>query len=167
MFWELIAVFVAGFAGAGVALALVKGTGGRLPRWLIPVAAGAAMLAATIANEYGWYGRTSGTLPGGYEVVLANESRALWRPWTYAVPMVDRFIAVDLANPVANSRTDGLFMVRAAFYGRWRPTSETQILVDCAGGRTAIPSGDGGDPLWRSDPQDPVLQAVCAQERLS
>ncbi|MBU2963328.1 hypothetical protein KO516_21370 [Citreicella sp. C3M06] len=167
MFWELIAVFVAGFAGAGIMLVMVKGSRGRLPRWLVPVAAGAAMLAASIANEYGWYGRTETNLPEGFDVVASHESRALWRPWTYAFPMIDRFIAVDLANPVENTQTEGLFMVRAAFYGRWRPTSEAQMLVDCAQGRTAIPSGDAGTPMWRSDPQDPVLQAVCAQQSTS
>ncbi len=164
MLWELIAVFVAGFAGAGIMLVIVKGSRGRLPRWLVPVAAGAAMLAATIANEYGWYGRTQAALPGGFTAIAVNEQRVFWRPWTYVVPMVDRFIAVDLDHPVENAQTDGLYMVRAAFYGRWRPTSETQILVDCAGGRTAIPSGDNGAPVWRSDPQDPILGAICTQE---
>lgn len=164
MLWELIAVFVAGFAGAGIMLALVKGTGGRLPRWLVPVAAGAAMLVASIANEYGWYDRTEAALPDGFAAVTVNESRAFWRPWTYVVPMVDRFIAVDLDHRVANAQTEGLYMVRAAFYGRWRPISETQIMVDCIGERTAIPSGDAGTPIWRADPTDPILTAVCAQE---
>ncbi|EIE51061.1 hypothetical protein [Salipiger aestuarii] len=164
MLWELIAVFVAGFAGAGIMLALVKATGNRLPRWLVPVAAGAAMLAASIASEYGWYDRTEAALPDGFAAVTANESRAFWRPWTYVVPMVDRFIAVDLDHPAANAQTEGLYMVRAAFYGRWRPTSEAQIMVDCTRGRTAIPSGDAGTPVWRTDPQDPILAAVCTQE---
>ena len=47
MVFELIATIVAGFAGAGVALLLNKIFGGRLPRWIMPVAAGAAMLATT------------------------------------------------------------------------------------------------------------------------
>ena len=60
MFWELIAVFVAGFAGAGAVMLLNRVTGGRLPRWLMPLGAGAAMLVATISSEYGWYGRDQG-----------------------------------------------------------------------------------------------------------
>ncbi|GGG87158.1 hypothetical protein GCM10011415_42090 [Salipiger pallidus] len=162
MFWELIAVFVAGFAGAGAVLALNRLTGRRLPRWLMPVGAGAAMLAVTISSEYGWYERTAAALPQGYEVATVNESRRLFRPWTLAVPMVDRFIAIDTTNMVPNDRTDGLWLVRAAAYGRWRPVREIQIMVDCDGMRSAIPSGDGGEPVWRSGTEgDPILGTVC------
>ncbi|MEO1190053.1 MAG: hypothetical protein AAFW60_13380, partial [Pseudomonadota bacterium] len=68
MIFELIAVVVAGFAGAGVALLLNKVVGGRLPRWIIPIAAGLAMFATTIAHDYCWYERTAASLPDGLEV---------------------------------------------------------------------------------------------------
>ncbi len=43
MFLELIAVIVAGIAGAGVMMLIARVSGGRIPKWFIPVAAGAAM----------------------------------------------------------------------------------------------------------------------------
>ena len=39
MFIELIAVIFAGLACAGMAMLLNRVTGGRLPRWIVPVAA--------------------------------------------------------------------------------------------------------------------------------
>ena len=65
MFFELIGVIVAGVAAGILVWALGRFAGGSLPSWLAPVAAGAAMLAATISMEYGWYARTERTLPRG------------------------------------------------------------------------------------------------------
>ena len=80
MFLELIATIVAGIAAAGIMMVITRASGGRLPKWLTPVAAGAAMIAATISNEYGWYGRTSKSLPDEFMIVDTVESKALYRP---------------------------------------------------------------------------------------
>lgn len=165
MFFELIAVFVAGFAGAGAAMLLRKATGGRLPRWLVPLGAGAAMLIATISSEYSWYGRTAAALPEGMAVAQTVESRALWRPWTYAFPLTDRFVAVDVKGLRENEQTAGLYLAEMAFFGRWKPVTQVQIMVDCTGHRRADPTlGDGAEPVWRDvGPEDPVVRTVCAE----
>lgn len=164
MFFELIAVFVAGFAGAGAALLLRKLTAGRLPRWLVPVGAGAAMLVATMSSEYSWYARTTATLPDGLEVAQTVESRAAWRPWTYAFPLTDRFVAVDVAGRRANAQTADLYLAEMVFFARWRPVTQVQIMVDCAGHRRADPTmGDGTEPVWRAvGPDDPIVRTLCA-----
>ncbi|EPX85044.1 hypothetical protein [Salipiger mucosus] len=165
MFLELIAVFVAGFAGAGVMMLLTRVAGGRLPRWTVPAGAGLAMLAAAISSEYGWYTRTHDALPEGFAVAGTHESRALWRPWTYAVPMTDRFIAIDGANLRANEQTEGLYMAEVYFFARWQPVQSVEMMVDCKGHRRADPgTGDGGDPVWREvGADDPIVSTVCAE----
>ena len=70
MFVELIATIFAGIACAGIAMALNRLTGRRLPKWIMPIAAGAGMIGMTISNEYTWFGRTAERLPAG-----AGESR--------------------------------------------------------------------------------------------
>ncbi len=75
MFLELIATIVAGIAAAGLMMVITRASGGRLPKWLTPVAAGAAMIAATIANEYGWYGRTADNLPEDFVIVEPLKAR--------------------------------------------------------------------------------------------
>ncbi|MBV2358147.1 hypothetical protein KUH32_00025 [Thalassococcus sp. CAU 1522] len=165
MLFELIGVFVAGFAGAGAMMLLLRLTRNRLPRWLIPVGAGAAMLAATISSEYSWYSRTSAALPDGLVVAQSIADSAPWRPWTYAVPMVDRFVAVDLDHLRPNSQTEGLFLADLYFFGRWKPVQSVEVMVDCAGLRRADPAlGDGSEPVWRDvGGDDPVVAAVCAE----
>ncbi|WP_299934246.1 hypothetical protein [uncultured Pelagimonas sp.] len=165
MFLELIAVFIAGFAGAGAMMLLGKISGGRLPKWLVPVGAGAAMLIAGISSEYSWFSRTSGNLPEGIEIAETGESKALWRPWTYVFPMTNRFVAVDTGNMQANSDTDGLYLVDLYFFGRWRAVQVVEVMVDCIGHRRADPVlGDGSDPLWRDvGPQDSVVKTVCKE----
>ncbi|SEQ84725.1 hypothetical protein [Thalassovita taeanensis] len=137
MFLELIATFIAGVAGAGIVMLLNKGLSGRLPRWLVPVGAGAAMIAATISNEYSWYGRTTANLPGGIVVAQTVESKAIYRPWTYAWPFVERFMAVDLASLRSNPSVPGQRIVDLLFFGRWAPVNKLPVLIDCAGQRQA------------------------------
>lgn len=165
MFIELLAVFCAGFAGAGVALALGLLSRGRLPKWAMPVAAGGAMIAAAIALEYSWYNRTAEAMPDGLAVAQTVESRAAWRPWTYAVPLIDRFVAVDTAALRTNTDNPALHLTELYFFGRWRPVTAVEVMVDCATGRRADPvMGDGSEPLWRDvGAEDPIVATVCAR----
>ncbi|MCG7859802.1 hypothetical protein MD537_22680, partial [Flavihumibacter sediminis] len=77
MFLELIATIFAGVAAAGVMLVITRASKGRLPKWLTPVAAGGAMIAATVSSEYGWYARTSASLPEEFAIIDRVHSKAL------------------------------------------------------------------------------------------
>jgi len=170
MFVELIATFVAGIAGAGLMLLLNRTTGGRLPRWLVPVAAGFAMLLTTITSEYGWYSRTKQTLPDGLVIAQTAENQALYRPWTYAKPFVDRFVAIDTVTIKSHPDQPGLKLAEAYFFGRWAPINKLPVLADCPGQRRAAladgisfeDSGQVSGADWISVPAgDPVVSAIC------
>ncbi|MCR9156214.1 MAG: hypothetical protein NXH80_03125 [Rhodobacteraceae bacterium] len=163
MFLELIAVIVAGIAGAGVMMLIARAAGGRVPKWLVPVAAGAAMLGTTISSEYSWFTRTSNALPDGLEVVQTVESTAFYRPWTYLAPYTDRFIALDTGNVRANTENASLFMADIYFFRRWGTVQSVELMVNCDTGQRADPAfGDGGDPMWRDTmPDDPIVSGVC------
>lgn len=137
MFLELIATFVAGFAAAGVALLLNKILGGRLPKWVMPVAAGAAMIGMTINNEYGWYPRTKARLPDGLSIVETVENKSFYRPWTYAYPFTERFVAVDVATLKEHPQKPGHKLADVYLFGRWAPVHQVPVLADCAGRRQA------------------------------
>ncbi|WP_428646012.1 hypothetical protein [Roseibium sp.] len=138
MFWELIATLVAGVAAAGLVMLVNRIAGGRLPRWFAPVAAGAVMIATTIFNEYDWYARTSGALPETLVVAQTVEGRAIYRPWTYLWPIVERFAAVDMASARQHPGQPGLKLVDVYFFGRWSPASDVSVLADCPGLRRAV-----------------------------
>ncbi|MGP1395749.1 MAG: hypothetical protein ACTS3R_09585 [Inquilinaceae bacterium] len=170
MVFELIAVIVAGFAAAGVVLMVNHLTGGRLPRWLTPVGAGAAMLAMTIYSEYAWFDRTRSALPGDVVVARTVEDRAVYRPWTYAVPYVDRFIAVDRASIRRNDAAPGQIMVDLLVFGRWAPVRRVPVLMDCDTPRRADlvdevqfdADGRVTNADWRAlDSDDQVFRTVC------
>lgn len=163
MFLELIAVIVAGLAGAGVMMLITRIAGGRIPKWMVPVAAGAAMLGTTISSEYSWYERTSSALPEGLKVVETAESTAIYRPWTYFAPYTDRFIALDTGNVRSNTENANLFMADLYFFRRWSPVQSVELMVNCETAQRADPAfGDGGDPVWRStNGDDPIVSGVC------
>lgn len=171
MFFELIGTIVAGAAAALLVWALNRSLKGRLPKWLIPASAGAAMLVATISSEYSWYTRTLATMPEGMEVAQAVEETSFYRPWTYATPFVSRFVAVDQATMRQNPDQPGQRMVDLVFYGRWSRTAKVPVLFDCQNGRRAeildgIEFGNNGEVLnaqWRDlTADDPLLTTACA-----
>ncbi|ABV95291.1 hypothetical protein Dshi_3558 [Dinoroseobacter shibae DFL 12 = DSM 16493] len=170
MFLELIATFAIGFLAAGLVLLANLLTGRRLSRAFVPLAAGAAMIGFTIWSEYSWYPRTKAQLPEGVLIVSTNESQALYRPWTYAAPFVDKFAAVDLARVLRNEKLPDQILVPMLFMGRWAPGAEIPVVVDCGGSRRAkladdTEFDDKGAVLnadWVSvEADDPLLEAVC------
>lgn len=173
MFYELVATIVAGVAGAGVALALNKLLGGRLPKWVMPIAAGVAMIAVSIANEYAWYGRNTANLPEGLVIVQTVENSSAYRPWTKIIPFTDRFMAVDTLSIRTHSAAPELRMVDTLFLGRWAAPNKLTVLADCAGLRRAPlfdsvdfgADGSIGGADWLSVPaEDPLLVAICSAE---
>ncbi|TDT75117.1 hypothetical protein BDE40_1843 [Litoreibacter halocynthiae] len=170
MFFELIGTIVAGAAAALLVWAINRTLKGRLPSWLVPAAAGAAMLMATISSEYGWFARTSANMPQGMVVAHAIEEKAFYRPWTYIKPFVARFVAVDQVSVRTHPAQPDQRIVDLVFYGRWSRTAKVPMLFDCANGKRAdvedgIEFGADGDVLnaqWRSVAEDdPVLKAAC------
>ncbi|MBO6898681.1 MAG: hypothetical protein JJ868_15010 [Shimia sp.] len=170
MFLELIAVIFAGMAGGGLMAIIIKFSGSRLPKWLTPVAAGGAMIAATVSSEYSWYGRTAATLPEGFEVVETVETNAFYRPWTYVVPLTERFVALDAASVQTNPAQPDLRLAQVYFYGRWSPLNRLNVAADCGTGRRAaltdgISFDDSGSiegAQWVTAPEeDALLSAVC------
>ncbi|WP_192966354.1 hypothetical protein [Phycobacter azelaicus] len=164
MFLELIATIFAGFAVAGVVMLIGRASGGRLPKWLAPVAAGLAMIAVTISSEYGWYERTRAALPEGVLVAETGQNRSLYRPWTYAVPFVERFAAIDTATAKSHPDLPGHFITEVYFFGRWAPVSGITVRLDCTGWRRAVVATDAdigtGDDIaldWVAAPEDDGL----------
>ena len=171
MLLELIAVIAAGFAAAGVVL-IVRRISPRVPRWLAPVLAGAAMLGTAISLEYTWFDRTAGALPPGVEVALTREERAPWRPWTYLVPYVGGFIAVDKAGARTHATSPGRTMADLYVFARWTPTRRVNAVFDCVNGRradlgpTAELTDDGGveGVTWHETGlDDPVTRTACVK----
>lgn len=169
MFLELIATIFAGLAVAGVVMLIGRASGGRLPKWLAPVAAGLAMIGVTIASEYGWYDRTRAALPEGVLVAETGENRSLYRPWTYAVPYVERFAAIDTATAKSNPALPGQYLSEVYFFGRWAPVSSLAVRLDCTGWRRAVvttdaalDTGDDSGIDWVSPTQDDgLLNTFC------
>lgn len=170
MFFELIAVVLAGVGAAGIVMLINRTTGGALPKWAVPIAAGGAMIAATIASEYGWYDRTTGNMPEGMTVVATAESTAFYRPWTYVVPYVDRFVAVDVATARTNDKQPGWKLADVYYYQRWAAINKHPVMADCPGKRrAAITNGvsfgtDGqlnGATWHKADRDDKILSALC------
>jgi hypothetical protein len=172
MILELIATVSAGLGAGGVAVALRRVTGRRLPRWVVPTAAGCAMLGVTIANEYTWFERTRDSLPEGVVVAATHERQEIYRPWTYLAPYTDRFVAVDRASIRTHPARPERRLLELFFHGRWSQPRQVSVVVDCARHTrarvtAATQFGDEGriaNVTWRKvGADDPIQQTACAE----
>lgn len=172
MLLELIATVTAAVGAGGVAVLLRRLTGGRLGRWLVPVAAGAAMLGVTLVNEYSWYERTRANLPEGVVVAHAHEFQAIYKPWTYLFPYIDRFAAIDRASVRTHPDRPERRIIKLLFYGRWSQPRQASVVVDCERQLRATLTGqvrfgpDGGlaNVDWREvAADDPIQRTSCAE----
>jgi hypothetical protein len=171
MFFELIAVVVVGVALAWVAMSLRFLSRKRLPKWIIPVFAGAGMLVYTLWSEYSWFSRIEAALPPEVVVAWHNEDAAFWRPWSYYLPVTNRFTAVDRRTIQRHPAFPDQVMIDVILAARWQQSARLKVVFDCAGHRRAdliegnaavAPSGEITGVDWVKVPgDDPVLDAAC------
>src|SRR5690606_41875232 len=82
----LIAAAVAFFA-AGIAQYARILTRKKLPRWIVPAAAGLGILLYQIYIEYSWFEPTRARLPDSAVVTEVRKVPAFLQPTTFNVPM--------------------------------------------------------------------------------
>lgn len=171
MLLEFIATITAGAGAAGFILALQKLTRITFPKWAMPAAAGAAMLAFAIWSDYSWYARTVEGLGEGKVVATTIEKRQLWRPWTYLAPVTTRFIALDKDG----AKVDGGTVVTDMYLmARRGDAAIVPTAFDCLLGRRADLAGLKKAPItemlaqvdWYAMQSDnPILRTACDKLR--
>ena len=166
MFFMLIATFAAGIVAAGVVLAVPRLFGKRAPRHVPPLAAGVAMFAFMLWNEYTWFDRALEGLPGDVRVAATFEHSSAFQPWTLIVPRVNRFAAVQMASAKRNPEFPDQVMADVLLLARFEDTAYRKQVFDCAARRRADVPLDGADGGWNPDwadvaEDDPLLRAAC------
>jgi hypothetical protein len=172
MLLEFIAMAAAAIGAAGIAHLLRRVSRGWLPKWLVPASAGAAMLAFAIWSEYSWFGRATSDLPEGVAIVSTTEVGVPWRPWSYAYPVTEGFVALDRRQMAQHPVRDDLRLAPLYNFGRWRPTVNGMVAVDCTSlRRVMLTTGveinaegvlTGADWL-DAGPDDLILIAACKE----
>lgn len=148
---------------------ILRRTTGIVATWMIPAAAGAGMFGFTIWNDYSWFPRNAEGLPAHVRVVDRFEHRMPLQPWTYLVPTINRFRAVDFDTVRTHPERPEVRGAVVFLVQRFQPTFVSRQVFDCDAGRRADaetgPFDEAGLPLppqWLGLPDDdPVLRAVC------
>lgn len=168
---ELVATIVFGVGAAGLAMLFRRLAPNLAPRWLIPIAAGGAMIGFTIWSEYAWFDRQSGALPPGFEVATTHAEPSFFRPWTYARPFISRFSAIDLSGVLRHEDAPNQLIAQVYSFERFALTGSAPMLFDCSGQRIAplvdaVRFGDGGrieGVEWSEPgPMTPLWEKACA-----
>ncbi len=167
MIWTIIAIAVAGLGSAGIALILRKLSGNKLPKWTIPVFAGAGMLAYQISWEYSWFEHQSARQPAGTVVVSTEQIPMVWRPWTFYFPMTNAFTVLDV-NSIRKQQVNEDTVVEFLLYRFEKQhidrVSAQGYLLNC-GSTELIPITQRKEPLLdkmrRLGAEDTLYRHVC------
>lgn len=108
MIWQLVAVFIFGFMFGGFAFLFRKLSKNRLPKWIIPIAAGVGMLGYQVYYNYTWYDFKLAQLPERAIVLGEQRSGEFFRPWSYIYPAVNHFSFIDGEKKVFNQKGERL-----------------------------------------------------------
>jgi hypothetical protein len=113
-----------------------------IPRWMTPASAGLGLIVTAVYMEYSWYTRVSGALPEGFIIANANSDATPLRPWTFLVPMVTRFEALDGTKVARHPNRDDLIVAPVFGFARWQNPQNSLIVFDCVGKRR-VPVTEG------------------------
>jgi hypothetical protein len=172
MFWEFVATIFAGLGAAGLVLILRFATRGKIPRWAIPMSAGAAMIAFQIYSEYTWFSHQKSLLPSDVKVAEAFEESVAWRPWTLVAPQTVRFIAVRLGQGAINRINPELVLAEIYFFERRLSAQRMHQVFHCGMRARAEltedlqipePGAEPGAQWSKLTADDPILNIVCQQ----
>ncbi len=171
MIWHLIAALFVAFGCAGIALYARFITRKRLPKWIVPAAAGLGILGYQIFHEYSWFERMQAKLearvPGAVQVVELRHDSMFWRPWTYAYPFVSGFVVLDEAS-LQLAQKDGETIARFVLYDFEQAyvdhVSSTGYLLNCAQ-KVLVPLAENLQPQVgkqvKITSRQQLYQAVC------
>ncbi|QYK41311.1 MAG: hypothetical protein KF887_18395 [Paracoccaceae bacterium] len=170
MLMDILAAVSAGAGIAGIVLAVRWLSGGRMPKWTIPAAIGAGIIAFSIWSEYSWFPRVSAALPAEAPIVLAPADPSPLRPWTYVFPLTTRFVALDRTAMVTSAENPAIRRADAVVVQRWNSTKRVPMGFDCAAGRQVAltegavlaPDGTLTGAVWMTVAGDDKMQmAAC------
>lgn len=135
MIWTLLTAAGAAFLAAGIAQYTRLLTAKKLPKWIVPAAAGLGILGYQIYMEYSWFERTQAQLPAGSVVTEVREQPAFWRPWTFIVPLKMGFSVIE-PDKVQLASQDGERIARFRLYSFEQAfvdhVDQTGYLLNCS-----------------------------------
>lgn len=170
---NLLGPVLLGIAVAGILLFAKRVLRVPMPGWALPVGVAIGILGAHLYNEYTWFDRFRTELPEGMEVIRTGTSTSFLEPWTYIVPKVTRFAALDRNSVRTNPGQPGLRLAQVYLFQRYTPTASLLQVADCDNDRIAALSSetkfseDGlpEDVAWSEVAADePLYAAVCRRD---
>lgn len=167
MLIKLLIAAAAAFFAAGIAQYARILSRKKLPRWIVPAAAGLGILGYQIYMEYSWFERTRARLPESALVTEVRKIPAFWRPWTFVVPLQMGFSVVD-SNQIQLAHSDGERIARFRLYSfeqAFIDRSEQQgYLLNCSSS-VLVPLDNANQPqpekARQLDRQSLLFAVVC------
>ncbi|MCU0828854.1 MAG: hypothetical protein MUE52_16000 [Tabrizicola sp.] len=106
-----------------------------IPGWATPALAGLGLIVTAIYMEYSWFNRVTRALPSAFVVTNEETSASPLRPWTYAMPLVSRFTALDASKLARHPERPELIVAPVFGFARWQNPQNALMVFDCAGNR--------------------------------
>ena len=167
MIWNLVALVVAGVGAGGIGLILRSLSRNKLPKWIVPVFAGAGMLSYQIHTEYTWFDHKSAQLPENTVVVDTWQGQMWWRPWSFIHPLTVGFTVLD-TEKISHSQIEQDRIAEFQLYRFDREHTDSvtagEHLLNCSNGQLLKLTEERKpdlDTLKQLSPQNPLRTRLC------
>ena len=168
MIWEFVATISAGLGAAGIMM-MIRLFVKKLPKWLVPAAAGLGMIGFQVYSEYTWFDHTRSLLPASAMVVAEVPESTFYKPWSYVKPQVLKFVAIDSTKTASVGENGQVLQTNLYFFERRMSAQTWPILINCQTRLQAnAPQQNNGEPLsidadaWsKTDYSEKIAQAIC------
>ena len=168
MIWEFVATISAGLGAAGIMM-MIRLFVKKLPKWLVPAAAGLGMIGFQVYSEYTWFDHTRSLLPASAMVVAEVPESTFYKPWSYVKPQVLKFVAIDSTKTASVGESGQVLQTNLYFFERRMSAQTWPILINCQTRLQAnAPQQNNGEPLsvdadaWsKTDYSEKIALAIC------
>ena len=168
MIWEFVATLSAGIGAAGIMM-MIRLFIKKLPKWLVPAAAGLGMIGFQVYSEYTWFSHTRSLLPESAVVVAEVPENAFYKPWSYIKPQVLKFVAIDTAKTAPVGESGQVLQTNLYFFERRMSAQTWPILINCQTRfqanapqqNTGVPLSVVADAWSKTDYSEKIALAIC------
>lgn len=136
--WDVIIAICLAFVVCAPVWAIARFLKVELPKFLLPMLGGIALLSYNAYMRYTWGDRTIEAFPKEVVVLQQYRHSNVFEPWTFLVPRVSHLIAADTTQTRTNPNYPDILIGATVMMQEHQETTQMTVMVNCKAEELAV-----------------------------